>query len=802
MNLQLTNFRCWENKKIDLPQTGLCLLSGRSGKGKSTVLNSLVYAITGKGKNITTFQKKSTTVEFLIDHLKIIRSRGPNRLLVEDQTTGKVYEDDEAQGVIDEMFGSEFCNVSYIDQDNHNSFVYLSPHEKMTFLEQLLLHQYKIDEMKDKVKDAINKAKNDYTSSEAKLSTFKDMLKKMTLFSLPSLVIDKVCIHTNNSKKVIEKVTSNLEVCEKNVKNLTTKIKKNEQAMIMAMKHSEKRKMIEHMVNDIESQLSSFHIVEDELSLLEEKKKIYLSNRDLYHFKQLKETYEQHLSKNNLEREKYIEMIAGIPSMISIQKSIQAIEKANDIMDRLSVLDQKIEEYNENNENNENSLSSLLSNKQMEWTQIKNHIQHAKTCYHCPSCHKTLKFYKERLLLDENLENNANNANNVDELNEQSERLLKEIKKIQTDLDEIKKKHLHLEKLKQEYNSLYDTLEKLFVLSTGRVIDQEEMDIVLKEYNEYLEKHTQSKRGIERIDDDRLFFKIKQEYDDFKRKHPSLSLENVDYNIANMCNMTEAEYENLNETIAKEKEKKVRRDELKKKGDQYKKELDVIRVEEGLCLDVDEIKNTLSTDREKVDTYTAKIEQYRNYLKQLEDWVKKDAENQRYYQIENDCKTAETNKEMCSQRISSLVRLRDHIKQAEQKSLEEFIGALNHHASIYIEEFFPDEDILVELKTIQEGKVSGKEKISLCFDVNYRGMNGDLSFLSGGEKDRVNLAFTLAFSELVDNRVLLLDECISSLDAETTNIVLEKLREKYKGKLVIVVSHQANVGFFDSVVTL
>ena len=81
-------------------------------------------------------------------------------------------------------------------------------------------------------------------------------------------------------------------------------------------------------------------------------------------------------------------------------------------------------------------------------------------------------------------------------------------------------------------------------------------------------------------------------------------------------------------------------------------------------------------------------------------------------------------------------------------------------------------------------------------------MNGDLSFLSGGEKDRVNHAFTLAFSELVDNRILLLDECISSLDGETTNIVLEKLREKYKGKLVIVVSHQANLGFFDSIVSL
>jgi ABC-type transport system involved in cytochrome bd biosynthesis fused ATPase/permease subunit len=81
-------------------------------------------------------------------------------------------------------------------------------------------------------------------------------------------------------------------------------------------------------------------------------------------------------------------------------------------------------------------------------------------------------------------------------------------------------------------------------------------------------------------------------------------------------------------------------------------------------------------------------------------------------------------------------------------------------------------------------------------------MTGDLSYLSGGEKDRVNLAFTLAFSELVNNRILLLDECISSLDAETTNVVLENLKEKYRGKLVLLVSHQANIGFFDSVINI
>ena len=127
---------------------------------------------------------------------------------------------------------------------------------------------------------------------------------------------------------------------------------------------------------------------------------------------------------------------------------------------------------------------------------------------------------------------------------------------------------------------------------------------------------------------------------------------------------------------------------------------------------------------------------------------------------------------------------------------------MNSHASIYIEDFFPDEDISVSLVTNKELK-SGKDKVGLFFEVNYKTMmKCDIDCLSGGQKDRINLAFTLAFSEMVNNRILLLDECISSLDAETSDTVIETLRDKYKGKLILCVAHQVNTGMFDQVVNV
>jgi DNA repair exonuclease SbcCD ATPase subunit len=146
-------------------------------------------------------------------------------------------------------------------------------------------------------------------------------------------------------------------------------------------------------------------------------------------------------------------------------------------------------------------------------------------------------------------------------------------------------------------------------------------------------------------------------------------------------------------------------------------------------------------------------------------------------------------------------RLANYIKESETKSLIEFIYSLNQHASVYIGHFFPDEDIHIELITNKELK-SGKDKVGLFFDVSYRTLKGDLEFLSGGQKDRVNLAFTLAFSELVSNRLLLLDECISSLDSETSSTVIDTLREKSTHKLVLCVAHQVTAGSFDEVIEI
>jgi ATP-binding cassette subfamily B protein len=77
-----------------------------------------------------------------------------------------------------------------------------------------------------------------------------------------------------------------------------------------------------------------------------------------------------------------------------------------------------------------------------------------------------------------------------------------------------------------------------------------------------------------------------------------------------------------------------------------------------------------------------------------------------------------------------------------------------------------------------------------------------ISTFSGGEGDRLSLAFTCAVAEFSECPLLFLDECISSLDVELRDRVIRTLRSVVKNKFVIVVCHDTLDGLFDKIVSV
>lgn len=199
---------------------------------------------------------------------------------------------------------------------------------------------------------------------------------------------------------------------------------------------------------------------------------------------------------------------------------------------------------------------------------------------------------------------------------------------------------------------------------------------------------------------------------------------------------------------------------------------------------------------EKLVLPTQQIAEYTLYYEQVKQYLayKRKAEQIKEKQV------------ICAIYYSQLEQLESlfqHILHAEGICLEQFIRRVNQKMKWYLEQFFPDQSLQMELSTEKECK-SGKIKNEICVQLIQKQQVCDLKNLSGGEYDRCALAFMLTINELSHSPCLFLDESISSLDMSLSEQVLDVIKEKQTElrKLVLLISHQANTGFFDHVISI
>lgn len=154
----------------------------------------------------------------------------------------------------------------------------------------------------------------------------------------------------------------------------------------------------------------------------------------------------------------------------------------------------------------------------------------------------------------------------------------------------------------------------------------------------------------------------------------------------------------------------------------------------------------------------------------------------------------------CIQYCTAIDIFKRKIIETESMLLGQLIGTINAYANIYIDGFFQDQIITVELSPYKKLKKSSKNQINLI--LTYKGEECDFNNLSGGEQTRIILAYTMAFSEILYSPVVMLDEAMSSLDQDTTDIVSKTIKYNCKNKIVILIAHQVVQGNFDRIISL
>ena len=166
---------------------------------------------------------------------------------------------------------------------------------------------------------------------------------------------------------------------------------------------------------------------------------------------------------------------------------------------------------------------------------------------------------------------------------------------------------------------------------------------------------------------------------------------------------------------------------------------------------------------------------------------------------------AEESLKTCEEEILALQMFLKKFLQAEAIAIQNVIHTINLHVQNYLDVFFEEDPLQAKLVTEKTSKSTKIQSTHIHIEIFYKGNVIDLSTppLSGGEYDRVVLAFVLALSDMNTSPITILDECVGSLDQATATVVCDYLKNQTSdNKLVLLIAHQIVTGMFDKIITL
>lgn len=812
MKLKLKNFRCYLDSIFDFGDDGILLLSGNSGKGKSTILMAINFALYGSGTKIITFGKTSCKVELEYNNFIITRTKKPNILTVYDSSTEQTYEDDTAQGIINEYFGNAFDITSYVQQNAVNSFLLMNPTEKLYFLEKFVFQGIDIQEIKDRCQSEIKRRNEELISitSQLELRTedFKT-LKKPVKVVFPfktlkkDLAIKNEYTRYKNTKILVKKEENKLEKFKSELQDIN----------IYNIKIKNKEELIEN-INERIKKINSDDVKyrgDEFLKKHEDILQSILSYKEIVILKdKLKEDEERLDLLIQSEKENMTKEIEELNSkswkeftIQEVNDNIEEYEKLLKDTELLFKLKSALKNINCKNVD-ENSLEKDILEIKSYKDELYKHkelllvLNLQKELYKCPSCEACLKFENNKLkistqkIVEENTE--------IDFVKSKINELIKiiSIKEIRVKDDSEK-----LQKQKEINQQIQDIENKYDEQIPS--IDETKNTI------EYLNEYKNSQKQIENrksllkqnlknniYSNSVLIFKnqISKKNEQIKEieKHLDKNLEQ-DGSEEEIRNIVYTEKQNKNKVLKILQETK----ELNREINIHLEEKDKLKHKHEekynrIC-DIPQINVEIEDCKKNIETLKQTLENHEQNIQKIEEYKKYKEEYDKYIECKKRLEELQEEEYKKRQKYSASTLLKEKILQAESITITNIVNSINIHAQEFLDIFFPADPITVRLSAFKETKKSCKPQVNL--EIDYKGMEADISMLSGGELSRVVLAFTLALSEIFNTHIILLDECTSSIDQELTSIVIEGIKNVFPNKLIIVIAHQVVSGNFD-----
>jgi ABC-type phosphate/phosphonate transport system ATPase subunit len=214
---------------------------------------------------------------------------------------------------------------------------------------------------------------------------------------------------------------------------------------------------------------------------------------------------------------------------------------------------------------------------------------------------------------------------------------------------------------------------------------------------------------------------------------------------------------------------------------------DIIKINK----EIEELKENIEKTDNNIEKMQKRDDKIKKYQKEIEIYTQKYELLTRYNEIKNE-------ESICVRALAKSEEFIKIITEAESLSLSQTIQNINEELEEFISAFFGD-NFTVSLTTFKQTK-DGDKKPMIDIQIIKDGEVVPLDGLSGGEYDRVSLAFFLAFNKSSKCNIILLDECLASLHPELVEEIVEMIKERMNNKLVMFTLHQANTGIFDEII--
>lgn len=804
IQIEISNFKGILDSKVYTFEEGtMNHLVGPSGAGKSTILTAFEWGLFGKISSVKPRSRKDLIprVNLQISGVTIDRN-GSDLEVITQQGTKLV--SDAAQGYIYTIFGDKdlWKSCSYLEQRSRNILLEGSGEDKLKILRELVYGygigqendpEFYLTRLQEKIKQVQDQRKRSravydsyYDDVETQVSDFYNSHNRWEESEYSIEELRKIIDQKNRELKELSRKHSEQKCLRENLESLRDRLK--------ILKQDPPQDISDTYERDREDLLNRIEKLKD----LEANSKLEIKVSKLLPFQinsdRLTELQKVRIQYDSLKSDlKRFRITSTDPKVIrEFIKKIQWFEELQKLR-KLQDYIKDVETYNSGLQKSEETLSEKIEKIQLRIglevnseelicrkASLENSLRTFKSQkpLKCPKCTGAVYMTGKGDLAP---------FEDIDISKTKSE--LKQVESILEDFDTLQKLQKRLKDIQKELQKSQQ--ESIPEINLDRLQDLSQKD--LTDISGYELKNKDFLINIlEKLEDlpecpsdqDLKELTNGQELSSLLGSRLSEYLQDPQKFFAKPTVQDTMEFLNSGLKLL---------EDTRKKWDKYNSELEIIESQIG--------KSKTKIIQDFNEFGLERLEHDLNDLRKLEiDWVKfQDIESKLKRLEELESKVVNTEMD-----LKVLETLYEKIKKLSIEPMERIIEVINNRLNEHLDTLFTETPIRVILSLFRQSTGSKRDsflKIVVNLQV-YHGENNypNINHLSGGEADRVSLALTLTLAEIFGSPILLLDECMASLDSELREACLGIIKGLSGNKITVIdVCHETVDGYYCNV---